>query len=209
MLGFINKYRENPKRMVLTLKCKKSLFLLRQGQLNCGTDVKNMVVKTPDYNSSDNVLETNFSCFDDGASRKDDSIYAFDSCENVCEVVGNFEQFDSGNCEEKYAFTNDYKYQNDNKNVNNYCKTLNNKTKFFDKTTKGAYVCEKTYRALLFDVVAVAIGVVMLVCIVGKLLKRKYWISLWLMCKMIYFALHKERNRHKYEDFAQEEFFCF
>ena len=178
MLGFINKYRKNPKRMVLTLKCKKSLFLLRQGQLNCGTDVKNVVVKTPNYNSSDSVLETNFSCFDDGVCQKDDSIYAFDSCENVYEVDGNFEQFDSGNCEEKYAFTNDYKYKNDNKNdnknANKCCKNPNNKTKFFDKTTKGAYVCEKTYRALLFDVVAVAIGVLMLVCIAGKLLKHKH-----------------------------------
>ena len=30
-----DEYRKNPKRIVLTLKLKKSLYLLKQGQLSC------------------------------------------------------------------------------------------------------------------------------------------------------------------------------
>ena len=174
MLEFINKYRKSPKRMVVTFKCKKSLYLLRQGQLNCKTNLKNIEVETPDCNSSDVVLETNFDRTDGDCFGKDDSVYAFNSCENLCEVNGGFEQICNENYCENQNLEGDCKRQKDDKNTNVVCENVGNKRKFFDKTTKGAYVCQKTYRMLLCDIVAVTIAFMAVTCILKRIFKHKH-----------------------------------
>ena len=172
MLKLINKYRKNPKRMVLTLKCKKSLYLLRQGQLNCETNSRK-IVKPLCYNSSDVILETNFGRIDDSCYPKDDSVYAFNSCERMYEVDGDFEQICNENCDENLNFTDNCECQMSNENTSDFCKNYKNKRKFLDKTTKGAYVCEKTYRVLLCDVVTAVIAITMAYCIIKRIFKRK------------------------------------
>lgn len=174
MIRFIDEYRKSPKRIVLTLKFKKSLYLLKQGQLSSENYSDKTIVEKKDYNSCDNVLETNIGGFVTECLVEDTCAHAFKPYENVCCTDGDFVDCGAESFKENRACIKDYELQNDGNRIRKDCNKPKNERKFYDKSTKGAYVCEKTYRVLLCDVIAVFGASWAIICLVKEILKKKY-----------------------------------
>lgn len=182
MLGFIKKYRNSPKRTVLTMKCKKSLYILKQGDIKCPTKRVSKPKEMKNFNSQETVIERNIGGFyNDNTRHSDktfctennndkDTIYAFNLHDDFCSMDEVFEN--DGCCE---TLENQYKPDKNIKQKTEYkrAETSLRERKLFEKSTKGAYVCEKTYRVLLCDVIAVLSATWAVICLIKVIFKKK------------------------------------
>ena len=154
MIKKINQYRNSPKRTILTFKNRSSIYLLKRGEM------------------------LNFNChrggcyggFTNGKDLNESEVYAFkshdDYCnEDYCEV--NSDTADEVSDGE--GFCSIYNQTNDN----NVAISCSDKLKIREKTTKGAFVCEKTLRVRLCDAVALICAGITACVVIKSIFKHK------------------------------------
>lgn len=173
MLDFVKRYRNNPKRTVITMKTKRSFYLLKRkdvasrGAQSSAFGITNNTVNTLDEgpkiipsNCDSYTLERDKCCTNEAR-------FAFKSKENICNLDD--------------CCTNDFVLENSETNTNfkaNCGKKHDNKQsklvdckmiKHKEKKTRGALVCEKECRVLLCDLAAAMVVMMSIICLMMKL----------------------------------------
>ena len=172
MLEFIKKFRNCSNRTVVTLKCKKSFYILkRKDILNETKDIfgcKCEAVSGGETKSC--TLNGDFAASYSEITENEPS-YAFKGSD-IARCVDECGSLNFEGC--GYDASYDY---NANKTVKGKkfkdSNVSSEKAKFVDKKKKGAYVCEKTYRFLLCDVIAAFATVLSLLCFAKWLLRKR------------------------------------
>ncbi len=173
MLDFVKRYRSNPKRTVITMKTKRSFYLLKRKDIvNRGVESSAFGISNNTVNTLDEGLKIVPSNCDSYTLERDkcstnEAQFAFKSKDNICKlddccaddfVLENSETNTNfkANCGKKY----------DDKQLKLAgCKTIKHK----EKKTRGALVCEKEWCVLLCDLVAAMVVMVSIICIMIKL----------------------------------------
>ncbi len=143
MLGFIKRYRNDPKRTVITVKTKRSFYVLKRKDIvNCALENASLGAVNKVENKHD-LSPENDTCFCDSYALEHDkpdtneAHFAFKAEENI----GSLDA----------------------------CRKV---IKLKEKRSKGAFVCEKSYRILLCDLVAAALVVLSVACLTSRLIKK-------------------------------------
>ena len=143
MLDFVKRYRNDPKRTVITVKTKRSFYVLKRKDIvNCTLENASFGAVNKVENERD-LCSENDTCFCDSYALEHDkndtneAHFAFKAEENI----GSLD-------------------------------ACNKVIKLREKRSKGAFVCEKSYRILLCDLVAAVVMVLSIVCLTSRLIKK-------------------------------------
>ncbi len=190
MLKMLKKYRNDPKRMVVTFSCQRKIVLNRLGDLA----MKNLVEKelNEGYPSENTKKSYTNACCGDGASCEKEqscgaSCVGYDSYGGIDYIVeGERLSFDKGSLKEKKAQIHREQSQILEKDScgrafkeNYHIKPLefaNREEKGRagsvlkpEKEVRGGIVLEKSFKILLSDLVLLVSGMVALFCVISKL----------------------------------------
>lgn len=187
MLEIIKKYRNSPKRTVITFSLDESISLNRQGDLR---KAKHAYVKQKDIENDGasecctreiKGSELAFDCgcdfVNEGEKRREgaercscdgETLYAFKTLDNVCSENSEKECIDvkaDEKCDCLSGKTGDNKPEKNKSIYLTYpcCKM----------ELKGGVRSKKTVRILLSDVIAVTMGAFAIKCVISKLNKKK------------------------------------
>ena len=173
MLGFIERYRNSPKRTVITMKTKRSFYLLKRkdvassGAQSSAFDISNNTVNTLDEGPK--IIPSNCDSYTLERDKciTNEAQFAFKSKENICNLDDCCaDDFVLENSETNTNFKANCGKEYDNKQSKLAgCKMIKHK----EKKTRGALVCEKECRVLLCDLVAAMIVMVSIICLMIKL----------------------------------------
>lgn len=154
MIKKINQYRNSPKRTILTFKNRSSIYLLKRGEMlnsNCHRG----------------------GCYGGFAGGKDlneGEIFAFKSHDNYCnEDYCEVESDTADEVSDEEMLCNVYNQSDDN----NVAISCSDKLKIREKTTKGAFVCEKTLRIRLCDMMALICAGITACVVIKSAFKHK------------------------------------
>ena len=173
MLKLIKRYRADPKRTVVVMKNVRSFYLQKRADSLENYAEYDACTKMNDVmHPTETILETGFSngnecVLEHSVCCDNDAKFAFKSCDNARDLDGccadepvleryNHAKFiweDQGACKQS-----DY-----TKN------SLKRAIKPFKQHTKGAFVCEKTCKVLLCDLVAGFAAVLLVIMAIAKL----------------------------------------
>ena len=173
MLDFVKKYRNNPKRTVITMKTKRSFYLLKRkdivnrGAQSSAFGISNNTVNTLDEGPK--IIPSNYDSYtlERDKCSTNEAQFAFKSKENICNLDDCCaDDFVLENSETNTNFKANRNTKNDNKQSKiACCKMIKHK----EKKTRGALVCEKEWCVLLCDLVAAVVVMLSIICLMIKL----------------------------------------
>ena len=173
MLDFFERYRNNPKRTVITMKTKRTFYLLkRKDVVSSGAQSSAFGVSNNTVNTLDEEPKIIPSSCDGYTLERDKCItneaqFAFKSKENICNL--------DDCCADDFVLENSEPNTNFKANCGKKCDNKQSKLagckmiKHKEKKTRGALVCEKEWCVLLCDLVAAMAVMVSIICLMIKL----------------------------------------
>lgn len=173
MLDFFKRYRNNPKRTVITMKTKRSFYLLKRKDVaSSGAQSSAFGISNNTVNTLDDGPKTIPSSCDGYTLERDkcgtnEAQFAFKSQENI----SNLDDCCTGDFVLENSKTNtNFKANCNTKNDNKQSKLAGCKMiKHKEKKTRGALVCEKEWCVLLCDLAAAMVVIVSIICLMIKL----------------------------------------